>query len=384
MSSWEITGRTVRFNNYVFHTYNTEMSLSVGIVGLPNVGKSTLFNALLQRQAALAANYPFATIEPNVGVVPVPDNRLPQLAEVVHTTKIVPATVEFYDIAGLVKGASEGAGLGNKFLAHIRETNVIAHVVRAFADPNILREGSVDPLSDYQVIETELQLADLSTLAKQLEPKGQKDPDVLRRWDRVQKWQALLNEGQSLRAYLQDDDDELIAKELALLTTKPQVIVINVSEEDLSQADSIIDRLAQQLQLPSDQFVVISAKLEAELAEVAAEEKTLFLAEYGQEKTGLEAFIRQAYTTLGLQSFYTAGEKEARAWTIKHGTTAQQAAGVIHTDFAKKFISAQVVSFADFVAVGGWKAAREQGKMRQEGREYLMQADDVVEFMIGR
>ena len=360
------------------------MSLSVGIVGLPNVGKSTLFNALLQRQAALAANYPFATIEPNVGVVPVPDNRLPQLAEVVHTSKIVPATVEFYDIAGLVKGASEGAGLGNKFLAHIRETNVIAHVVRVFSDENILREGSIDPASDYQIIETELQLADLGTLEKQAEPKGQKDPELLKRWTRVTKWQALLNEGHSLREYIQDDDDRQIAKELALLTAKPQLIVANVSESELSQADDIISRLAQELQLPQENLVVISAKLEEELAEVAAEEKALFLEEYGQTNTGLEAFIRQAYLTLGLQSFYTAGEKEARAWTIQQGTTAQAAAGVIHTDFSKKFISAQVVDFADFMEVGGWKPAKEQGKVRQEGRGYIMQPDDVVEFMIGR
>lgn len=360
------------------------MSLSVGIVGLPNVGKSTLFNALLERQTALAANYPFATIEPNVGVVPVPDDRLPQLAKVVNTSKIVPATVEFYDIAGLVKGASEGAGLGNKFLAHIRETNVIVHVLRVFADENILREGSVDPASDYQIIETELQLADLATLEKQTEPKGKVDADASKRWNKIQQWKELLNTGHSLRDSLTLEDDQLIAKELALLTAKPQIIVANVSETDLNQASDVIERLATELNLPASQIVIISAKLEEELAEVASEEKTMFLHEYGQEKTGLEAFIRQAYLTLGLQSFYTAGEKEARAWTIDQGTTAQNAAGVIHTDFAKKFISAQVVNFADFIAVGGWKSAREQGKMRQEGRGYIMQADDVVEFMIGR
>jgi len=364
--------------------YNIPMSLSVGIVGLPNVGKSTLFNALLQRQAALAANYPFATIEPNVGVVPVPDNRLPRLAEVVHTTKLVPATVEFYDIAGLVKGASTGAGLGNKFLAHIRQTNVIAHVVRVFADENILREGSVNPASDYQIVETELQLADLSTLEKQPEPRGQKDPELMKRWERVQKWKVLLDAGHSLRDSLVDEDDSLIAKELALLTAKPQLIVANVSEDELGQVNSIVEKLAKEIAVDPVQIVVISAKLESELAEVEAEERDSFLLEYGQQQTGLVAFIRRAYETLGLQSFYTAGEKEARAWTIHTGMTAQEAAGVIHTDFSKKFIAAQVMDYEDFVRVGGWKAGKEQGLVRQEGRGYIMRPDDVVEFMIGR
>ena len=302
----------------------------------------------------------------------------------VHPSKLVPSTVEFYDIAGLVKGASTGAGLGNKFLAHIRETSVIAHVVRVFKDENVLKEGSVDPASDYQTIETELQLADLSTLEKQPEPRGQKDPELLKRWDRVQKWKVVLNNGQSLRELLQDEDNFQIAKELALLTAKPQLVVANVSEEELTHSEKITAELAQQLGVTQEQIVVISAKLESELAEVEAEERDSFLLEYGQQQTGLVAFIRRAYETLGLQSFYTAGEKEARAWTIKSGMTAQEAAGVIHTDFSKKFISAQVMNFEDFVRVGGWKPGKEQGLVRQEGRGYVMQPDDVVEFMIGR
>jgi GTP-binding protein YchF len=362
------------------------MSLSVGIVGLPNVGKSTLFNALLQKQAALAANYPFATIEPNVGVVPVPDERLPKLAEVVHTSKIVPATVEFYDIAGLVKGASTGAGLGNKFLSHIRETSLIAHVLRAFRDDNILREGSVDPKSDYDTIETELQLADLSTLEKQIQPKGALDNAAKARWDSITKWKAVLNEGKSLRHILdpQDEDTQRLAKELALLSAKPQLIVANVGEEELPYASEIQTKLAGQLGLEAKEIVIISARLEAELAEIELQERMAFMSEYGQAQTGLEAFIARTYEKLGLQSFYTAGELEARAWTIPQGTSAQEAAGVIHTDFSKKFISAQVMSYADFIRVGGWKAGKEQGLVRQEGRGYLMRPDDVVEFMIGR
>lgn len=360
------------------------MSLSVGIVGLPNVGKSTLFNALLQKQSALAANYPFATIEPNVGVVPVPDDRLPQLAQVVNTKKIVPATVEFYDIAGLVKGAAEGAGLGNKFLAHIREVNVIAHVVRAFSDTNVVREGSVSPVADYETIETELQLADLATLQKQVEPKGNQAKELHARWQRIQSWTNSLNNGDSLRHMVNTTEEKVLAKELSLLTAKPQVIVANVDEDELSNSESIREELAQQLGIKVENIIVICARLEEELAEVEASERNMFLEEYGQQKTGLQAFIKQAYHTLGLQSFYTAGEKEARAWTIQKGNTAQQAAGVIHTDFAKKFIAAHVVDYQEFINVDGWKTARDQGLVRQEGRDYIMQPDDVVEFAVGR
>jgi len=322
------------------------MNLSVGIVGLPNVGKSTLFNALLKKQQALAANYPFATIEPNVGIVPVPDYRLKRLAQIVAESDsrgleppIVPATVEFVDIAGLVKGASEGAGLGNKFLSHIREVKIIAHVVRAFEDPSaasgqvpIIREGSVDPKSDYETVRTELGLADLET-------KGEK------------------------------------------LTEKPELVVLNVSENDYT-AENIKKFVGSYIDI-SDNIVVISAKIESELAGLSEEEQKEYLKDLGLEHSGLERLIQKAYQELGLISFLTAGEKEVRAWTIKQGSNAVEAAGEIHTDFMKKFIKAEVISYEDFVAAGGWKKARELGKARLEGRDYIMQNGDVVEFKIG-
>jgi ribosome-binding ATPase YchF (GTP1/OBG family) len=341
-------------------------SLSIGIVGLPNVGKSTLFNALLQKQAALAANYPFATIEPNVGIVPVPDDRLPQLAKIVQSEKIVPATVEFYDIAGLVAGASEGAGLGNKFLSHIREVHIIVHVVRAFEDGNIIKEGSVDPASDYQTIATELQLADLATLEKQSLPKGTVSAE------QQQRWQTITAE------------DRLIAKELSLLTAKPELVALNVAETDMARSVEIQEQYVETLGIVTEKMVVISAKLEAELADLSSEEKSEYLADLGITQSGLERLIQTAYHTLGLQSFYTAGEKEVRAWTIEQDTTAPLAAGVIHTDFTKHFIKANVASFEDFVDLNGWKGVRENGKLRQEGKDYLMKPDDVVEFMIGQ
>lgn len=359
-------------------------SLSVGIVGLPNVGKSTLFNALLQKQAALAANYPFATIEPNVGIVPVPDAKLPKLQTIVNAAQIIPATVEFVDIAGLVAGAAEGAGLGNKFLSHIREVSVIAHVVRHFSDGDIIREGSKDPISDFQTILYELQLADLQTLSKQRAPKGNQDKELLEKWTLIERWSELLNDGALLHQHIQTDLEKKLAKELSLLTAKPYLIVTNVGEEEIDHKDTIRTTIAQQLQVAEHQVVVVCAKLEAELAALSEAEKEEYMGAVGLQEFGLEQLIRQAYETLGLQSYYTAGEKEARAWTIPQGTTAPQAAGVIHTDFEKHFIKANVVDFADFVAAGGWKGAKEKGKMRQEGRDYIMQPDDVVEFMIGK
>lgn len=360
------------------------MNLSIGIVGLPNVGKSTLFNALLQKQAALAANYPFATIEPNVGIVPVPDDRLPRLAEIVHTEKVVPATVEFVDIAGLVAGASQGAGLGNKFLSHIREVNIIVHVVRAFTDSNVVKEGSVDPASDYQTILTELQLADLVTLEKQVQPKGSVSSEQQARWDIITAWKEALNKGLSLRDLKFSEEENLLSKELSLLTAKPELIALNVAETDMVRSVELQEEYAQTLGVTSEHIVVISAKLEAELADLEPEEKTEYLSELGIQQSGLERLIQTAYTTLGLQSFYTAGEKEARAWTIPQGTTAPAAAGTIHTDFAKHFIKAHVASFTDFVEQRGWKGVRENGKLRQEGKDYIMRPDDVVEFMIGQ
>lgn len=320
------------------------MNLSVGIVGLPNVGKSTLFNALLKKQAALAANYPFATIEPNVGVVPVPDDRLSKLAEITkeenkmdNLPPIKPATVEFVDIAGLVKGASEGEGLGNKFLSHIREVKIIAHVVRVFEDSNVIKEGAVDPKSDYEVIRTELGIADLDA-------KGDK------------------------------------------LTEKPELIVLNVSESNYNDADikKTTVEYSGLLGMDEKNIIVISAKIEEELASLTSDEQIEYLKELGVEKSGLERLIQKAYEKLGLISFLTAGEKEVRAWTVKKGANAVEAAGEIHTDFMQKFIKAEVVTYDEFVICTGWKGSREKGKARLEGRDYIVRDGDVIEFKIGR
>lgn len=358
------------------------MSLSVGIVGLPNVGKSTLFNALLKRQAALAANYPFATIDPNTGIVPVPDERLEKLAEQVGTQTIKPATVEFVDIAGLVKGASEGEGLGNKFLANIRETDLIAHVVRGFSDSSILREGSVDPQSDREIIEMELLLADMNTLEKQKQPKVQ-DKELQFKWSVVEKMNKAAAEGKMVREVLTSDEEHKVAKELGLLTAKKILYVVNVDESVVGNQAAETRKFAELLSVPEEQVVIISAKIESEVATLADEDAELFLAELGLEKSGLERLIQKAFQFLDLQTYLTAGELEVRAWTIKRGTKAPQAAGVIHTDFEKKFIKAKVVSYADFLEHGGWKGTKEKGKQRLEGKDYVMQPDDVVEFMIG-
>lgn len=337
------------------------MNLKIGIVGLPNAGKSTLFNALLKRQVAEAANYPFTTIEPNIGVVPVPDERLEKLAEIVEEEEgikppLVPAVVEFVDIAGLVKGASEGAGLGNKFLSHIREVDIICNVVRQFMDPDVVHvAGSIDPQRDREIIETELILADLQTLEKQVEPRGKKDP----KWDAIVKAKEALNHGIPAREVIADD----ILKDLHLLSMKPILYVENVSED----------------QLAGEGFK-ISAKVESELASLSPEEQKEYLASLGLEASGLDRLIQKAYEMLGLISFLTCGVKEVRAWTIEKDTLAPQAAGVIHTDFEKKFIRADVVSFDEFE---GWKKARETGNVRSEGKEYVMKDGDVVEFKIG-
>lgn len=357
--------------------------LSVGIVGLPNVGKSTLFNALLKRQVALAANYPFATIDPNTGVVPVPDERLEVLAEIVHTNTIKPATVEFVDIAGLVKGASQGEGLGNQFLAHIREVDLICHVVRGFTDEQVLREGSVSPAEDKETIEMELLLADMATLQKQKQPKASKDKEELERWAVVERLKNAAEAGKLLNSVVTDEKSQLVAKELNLLTTKPVMYAVNVDESEASQQTELQDHFAQELGVSASQILIISAKIESELSSLADEDQELFLAELGLEQSGLERLIKHAYVQLGLQSFLTAGELEVRAWTIHQGTKAPQAAGVIHTDFEKKFIKAKVASYADFVAENGWKGVKEHGKLRLEGKDYTMQEGDVVEFMIG-
>lgn len=364
------------------------MNLSVGIVGLPNVGKSTLFNALLKKQQALAANYPFATIEPNVGIVPVPDVRLTKLAEITKEEEkmdslppIKPATVEFVDIAGLVKGASEGAGLGNKFLSHIREVSVIAHVVRAFEDADVVREGSVSPEEDYSTIQTELILADLQTVQKVLENR-KIDPA---KKSAAEKIQHALDSGK--RAYdvqLEDKERDAIS-DLFFITGKPEVIVLNVSEEQYSEENIalVTEKFAEAMNMPAEKFVVICAKIEAELAGLSEDEQQEYLSDLGIMQSGLERLIRKAYQELGFVSFLTAGEKEVRAWTTKVGSTAPEAAGEIHTDFTKKFIKAEVISYEDYVLLNGVKAARTAGKARLEGRDYIMKDGDVVEFKIG-
>jgi hypothetical protein len=376
------------------------MNLSVGIVGLPNVGKSTLFNALLKKQAALAANYPFATIEPNVGVVAVPDERLERLAQIIKESDshgllppIVPATVEFVDIAGLVKGASEGEGLGNKFLSHIREVNIIAHVVRVFKNSDIVREGSIDTVTDYETIHNELILADIASLSNLKEKTSKKD--LQNRAEFLDKLLNHLDKANPARNFDYSREEEEFIKSLFLLTNKQEIIVLNVAEEDYSdkKTPSIIREYSKKLNVSEDDFVVVSAKIEAELADLESDEQKVYLSELGVLYPGLERLIKRAYFKLGLISFLTAGEKEVRAWTIKKGSNAVEAAGEIHTDFMKKFIKAEVVSYSDFVGSGlvsrslgevGWKSARAQGRARMEGRDYIMQDGDVVEFKIGR
>jgi len=377
------------------------MSLRIGIVGLPNVGKSTLFNALLKKQQAYVANFPFATIEPNVGVVPVPDERLIKLAEVVKTSDNmsnlppeVPATVEFLDIAGLIAGASKGEGLGNKFLSHIRETDAICHVVRVFEDPDIVKHGATDPKSDFGTIETELALADLQTVEKQKDPGNTPDKELLKKWAVVTRYKEALSLGKPARTVEIKEEEEKYAKELCLLTQKPILVALNVSEQDLKSAKEIEEKYAKEFGINVDQVIAISAKVESELSELTDSEQIEYLKDLGVEKSGLERLIKKAFSTLGLITFLTAGEKEVRAWTIKNGWNAQTASGVIHTDFIQKFIKADVVDFEDFTGVGpsfakategqgGWKYARENGLVRSEGRDYMMKDGDVLEFKIG-
>jgi ribosome-binding ATPase len=353
------------------------MALSIGIVGLPNVGKSTLFNALTDAEA-LAANYPFATIEPNTGIVPVPDERLPKLAALYKSARIVPATVTFVDIAGLVEGASQGEGLGNQFLANIRGTTAIAHVVRAFADPNVQRAGSNDPGRDIDIINTELVLADLQTVDRRLpklEKEAKADPKLRLALDSLRQVKQLFESGQPLFASDQIDMSQLL--DLQLLTAKPIIYVFNVDEAGLAD-DSKKQELAG-LVAPSPALFVC-AKLESELRGLDEADRTELLNSYGQSESGLNQLIKAAYQTLGLQSFLTAGPKEVRAWTIPAGATAPQAAGAIHSDFERGFIAAQVVSYDDLIAAGSESAARAAGKIRTEGKTYIMQPDDVVEF----
>ncbi|MGA3292182.1 MAG: redox-regulated ATPase YchF [Candidatus Microgenomates bacterium] len=364
--------------------------LSCGIVGLPNVGKSTLFNALLKKQQAYVANFPFATIEPNIGVVPVPDERLTKLAEVTKKAENmislppeVPATVEFVDIAGLIAGASKGEGLGNKFLSHIRETSAVCHVVRAFTDPDIIKQGVTDPKTDFEVVETELKLADYQTLEKQKDPGNTPDKDLIRWWAVVTKLKDALQKGIPAREAGLTEEEEKISKSLSLLTFKPILIVLNVDEDTLKDAYDIESKYAEEFKVNKNQIVAICAKTESELSELSNEDQKVYMQDLGIKKSGLERLIQKAFATLGLITFLTAGEKEVRAWTIPAGINAQEAAGVIHTDFIKNFIKADIVAFDDFVSLGGWKAVRDAGKVRSEGRDYIMKDGEVVEFKIG-
>lgn len=358
------------------------MNLKVGIVGLPNAGKSTLFNALLKKQVAFAANYPFATIEPNVGIVSVPDERLAKLAEIIEASEgarppEVPATVEFVDIAGLVAGASKGEGLGNKFLAHIREVHLIAHVLRYFPDPAVIHvAGEVDPERDRQIVETELLLADLQTLEKQVEPRGVADKKTQERWQIVLRLQEELNRGKPARDVVVDPEERALIFDLHLLSMKPVLFVANVSEEQLAKEGELTP-------VAGAAPLAICAKIESELAGLAPEEQRAYLHELGLSASGLDRLILKAYEALGLISFLTAGVKEVRAWTVERGTKAPQAAGVIHTDFEKKFIKADVIGLHEFVEAGGWVKARELGNVRSEGKEYVIGDGDVVEFKVG-
>ena len=364
------------------------MSLSVGIVGLPNVGKSTLFNALTKNNV-LIANYPFATIDPTVGVVPVPDARLASLAALSQSEKTLPAIVEFVDIAGLVRGASAGEGLGNKFLANIRETDLIAEVVRIFEDEDIHHvAGSVDPLGDIETINLELIQADAETVSKRL---GNVERDA-KRGDKtavaekavLERLLPHLEAGHLANALELSDDEQKMVKGLHLLTMKPFLYVCNKKQDAFNldeQNDERWQELVQFFEQTGSEYVVVDAGMEHELKDLTEDEKTDFRREYGAQDSGVESLIRAAYHHLGLMSYYTTGEKETRAWTIKKGSTAPEAAGVIHTDFQNKFIRAQVFSFDDLVSAGSKAAAKETGKLRTEGKEYIVQDGDVIEFM---
>jgi len=362
------------------------MGFRMGIVGLPNVGKSTLFNALTRTAAAQAANFPFCTIEPNVGEVAVPDARLDRLADIAASKQVIPARMTFVDIAGLVKGASQGEGLGNQFLANIREVDAIAHVLRCFEDGDVTHvEGRIDPLADAETIETELMVADLDSVERRLANLVRKvrggDKEALAQERLLKRAQAALEAGRPARSVEVAEDEQKDWRMLQLLTAKPVLYVCNVEEASAATGNALSARVAEQAAAEGAASVVISARIEEEIAQLPGDEAAEFLAEMGLEEPGLDRLIRAGYALLGLETFFTVGPKEARAWTIRAGTAAPQAAGVIHGDFERGFIRAETIAYADYVALGGEQGAKEAGKMRVEGKTYVVQDGDVMHFL---
>jgi hypothetical protein len=362
------------------------MGFKMGIVGMPNVGKSTLFNALTRTAAAQAANFPFCTIEPNVGEVPVPDKRLDKLAAIASSKQIIPTRMTFVDIAGLVKGASKGEGLGNQFLANIREVDAIAHVLRCFEDGDVTHvDGRVDPLSDSETIETELMLADIESIEKRLQGLVRKikggDKEASQQDRLLRAALAVLEDGQPARSLTIDDEDAKAWKLLQLLTAKPILYVCNVDEAHAATGNEFSEKVARMAAEQQAGHVVISAQIEEEISQLDAEEAEMFLSEMGLEEAGLDRLIRAGYALLELETYFTVGPKEARAWTIRNGTLAPQAAGVIHGDFERGFIRSETIAYNDFVTLGGEQPAKEAGKMRAEGKSYIVKDGDVLHFL---